>query len=440
MKKLMLKRLPAFLAVFTILFSFCTFNIYSSGNINICVNGKYLNLDVPPIIESGRTLVPVRGVFESINADVEWLPESQKVKISKGGSIITLNINSNVAYINQESVKLDVPARIVDGRTLVPIRFISEGIGASVGWDDTTRTVIINMDSNDAEVKKFEFNGNVGTLIGVSLKDIIKAFGEPDRIDLSKYGFDWYIYNNDLQRYIQIGIKNDKVVGVFTNSLYYKLNGSVGVGTDNISVDKKFGECVEYIKRENTFYMIDNSDEHKMYNINDEYFVTVFFDIFDDNKVTSYLLIDCQTEQAFDGYYGKPSEELRISYEREVFDLANAVRVRNGLAPFIWNDEIAAVARAHSKDMVLNNYFSHANLQEESPFDRMEKVGIGYTSAGENIAMGQTEAIFAHEAWMNSHGHRLNILGSFERLGVGIYIGDYDEIAYTQNFYTPPTR
>jgi len=51
----------------------------------------------------------------------------------------------------------------------------------------------------------------------------------------------------------------------------------------------------------------------------DQYFVTVFFDIFDENKVTSYLLIDCETEKALHGYYGKPSEELRISFEREVF-------------------------------------------------------------------------------------------------------------------------
>jgi len=84
-------------------------------------------------------------------------------------------------------------------------------------------------------------------------------------------------------------------------------------------------------------------------------------------------LIDCETEKALHGYYGKPSEELRISFEREVFDLANTVRARYGLKPFEWDDEIAKVARAHSEDMVLNNYFSHTNLQGESPFDRMKK-------------------------------------------------------------------
>jgi len=124
MKKLMLKRLALFLTVFTVLFSIGAFDIYSLSDIKICVNGQYLQLDVPPVIENGRTLVPVRGVFESINADVEWVPESKKVNVYKNDIVITLKINSNIAYINDNAVRLDVPARIVGGRTLVPVRFM----------------------------------------------------------------------------------------------------------------------------------------------------------------------------------------------------------------------------------------------------------------------------------------------------------------------------
>jgi len=93
MKKLMLKRLALFLTVFTVLFSIGAFDIYSLSDIKICVNGQYLQLDVPPVIENGRTLVPVRGVFESINADVEWVPESKKVNVYKNDIVITLKIN-----------------------------------------------------------------------------------------------------------------------------------------------------------------------------------------------------------------------------------------------------------------------------------------------------------------------------------------------------------
>jgi len=84
-------------------------------------------------------------------------------------------------------VRLDVPARIVGGRTLVPVRFISESIGASVGWDDATRTVIINtydenVEDEDPETQEFVFDGKVSTLIGASLSDVIETFGEPDRM------------------------------------------------------------------------------------------------------------------------------------------------------------------------------------------------------------------------------------------------------------------
>jgi len=100
-------------------------------------------------------------------------------------------------------------------------------LAQGVGWDDATRTVIINtydenVEDEDPETQEFVFDGKVSTLIGASLSDVIETFGEPDRIDLSKYGFDWYIYNNNLLKYIQIGIEDDKVVGVFTNSPYYR--------------------------------------------------------------------------------------------------------------------------------------------------------------------------------------------------------------------------
>ncbi|MFM1655740.1 CAP domain-containing protein [Brevibacillus sp. B_LB10_24] len=77
------------------------------------------------------------------------------------------------------------------------------------------------------------------------------------------------------------------------------------------------------------------------------------------------------------------------------------------------------------------------NPDRKSPFDRMKKDGIIYKQASENIAAGQTSAIFAHESWMNSAGHRKNILGDYSRLGVGMSFGGTYSTYYTQNFYQP---
>lgn len=71
------------------------------------------------------------------------------------------------------------------------------------------------------------------------------------------------------------------------------------------------------------------------------------------------------------------------------------------------------------------------------PFDRMEKAGIFYRAAGENIAVGYRNAVSAHEGWMNSPGHRENILGDYEYIGVGIVFGGEYQVYYTQDFYTP---
>lgn len=97
----------------------------------------------------------------------------------------------------------------------------------------------------------------------------------------------------------------------------------------------------------------------------------------------------------------------------------------------------AAAGREHSKDMAVNNYFAHDNKNGESPFDRMERYGIVYRSAAENIAAGYMDAFRVHAGWMNSAGHRANVMNSkLERLGVGVYAGGSYGLYYTQNFYT----
>ncbi|WP_422485395.1 stalk domain-containing protein [Gudongella sp. DL1XJH-153] len=114
--------------------------------ISITVNGLDVSFDSPPIIEEGRTLVPLRAIFESLDADVVWDAIERKVTSTKGETTIVLYIGNNVAMVNGESITLDVPPRIVNGRTLVPVRFISESFGADVKWDGINKIVAIATD------------------------------------------------------------------------------------------------------------------------------------------------------------------------------------------------------------------------------------------------------------------------------------------------------
>ena len=118
------------------------------------------------------------------------------------------------------------------------------------------------------------------------------------------------------------------------------------------------------------------------------------------------------------------SENEQQAVEEQVVSLVNKERAKEGLAPLTSNWELARVAKYKSQDMHDKNYFSHTSPTYGSPFDMMKNFGISYKSAGENIAKGQTSAAQVMEAWMNSSGHRANIMDAkFTHIGVG-YVKD----------------
>ena len=113
-----------------------------------------------------------------------------------------------------------------------------------------------------------------------------------------------------------------------------------------------------------------------------------------------------------------------LAYEKEVVRLVNEIRIQNGLKELTYDWELSRVARYKSQDMRDNNYFSHTSPVYGSPFKMMKDFGITYRSAGENIAKGQATPQAVVNAWMNSSGHRANILNaSFTHIGVG-YVPD----------------
>lgn len=121
--------------------------------------------------------------------------------------------------------------------------------------------------------------------------------------------------------------------------------------------------------------------------------------------------------------------------EQEVFALVNSERAKNGLSALSWADDVAAVARAHSSDMINRGFFSHTNPDGESPFDRLKNNGISYRTAAENIAYGQKTPADVMNAWMNSSGHRANILNkNVTELGVGAVKNNNGTIYWTQVF------
>ena len=106
-------------------------------------DGNILGFDVPPIIEDGSTLVPMRFLFEQMGADVEWDGKTKTTTATLGYKEITFSIDNVNARINNKSAKMDVPARLINDKTMVPLRFLSENMGYDVDWDADSRTAII---------------------------------------------------------------------------------------------------------------------------------------------------------------------------------------------------------------------------------------------------------------------------------------------------------
>ncbi|PKM42081.1 MAG: copper amine oxidase [Firmicutes bacterium HGW-Firmicutes-8] len=108
------------------------------------VNGKQLKFDVPPVNQNGRVLVPLRSIFEELGADVRWDEQTQTITAQLGVTELILHVGKDEAEINGERITLDVPPQIKNGRTLVPLRFVSEALGAEVKWNNLIQLASIN--------------------------------------------------------------------------------------------------------------------------------------------------------------------------------------------------------------------------------------------------------------------------------------------------------
>ena len=111
--------------------------------ISVYLNGSKIEFDVPPQIINGRTMVPMRAIFEALGAEVEWDNETRTASGEKMGIVVDITIDDNIMVKNYCDISLDTPAQLVEGRTLVPVRAVSESFAVEVGWDGAAQTVTL---------------------------------------------------------------------------------------------------------------------------------------------------------------------------------------------------------------------------------------------------------------------------------------------------------
>lgn len=287
-----MKQILSILLALTLFFGVSAPQIGRASAIEVEVNGALLDFDQPPILENDRVLVPARALFEALGAEVGWNASERVVTSQKDGETLLLQIGNPIMLRSKQIIILDAAPRILNDRTLVPLRAVSEGHSAQVDWDASSRKV---------------------TVTTTAAEDAPQTPQTPQVPD---------------------------------------------------------------------------------------------------------------TPQVPEEEAPSQPENPASSFAYRVFELTNEERTAAGLPPFVWDDSLAQVAYAHSKDMGVRGFFDHTNPDGLSPFDRIKNAGISYSRAAENIAAGQTSPEAVVRSWMNSSGHRANILNpNLTTLGVGYYEG-----------------
>ena len=129
-----------------------------TGNIfTLKVNGEIIDTDLPPIIIDGRSLVPVRAIFEKLGAKVLWDDPNKTATVSYNGIDIVLKINDKYALVNGEKIEMEVPAKIMNDRTVVPLRFVGENLNMKVGWHEEAGEITI--DNNMGSINDIKYSG-----------------------------------------------------------------------------------------------------------------------------------------------------------------------------------------------------------------------------------------------------------------------------------------
>lgn len=283
-------------------------------------------------------------------------------------------------------------------------------------------------------------------LIGKSSTELEKKLGTPARIDESLYGYQWFIYNQDHKKYLQVGVENNRVVTIFAIGQNLDVAPfEIGQPVEEIFNTQFIDTNINLDYQGNTYrFELNDTDLNlrPMVQLGDVY-VQLYIDKFTGN-LSSVRFLNAETlikqrpyELVYSGFLiqaAVPNEELQRTIEEdteeEIFDITNVLRTRHKLKVLKWDQTTAEAAFEHSKDMSENNDFSHTSKKFGDLAKRLKTAQVVYQAAGENIAANYTDGPAVVEGWLNSKGHRESLFNKeYTHLGVGVY-----QKYYTQNF------
>ncbi|MCU5745593.1 CAP domain-containing protein [Staphylococcus sp. SQ8-PEA] len=270
--------------------------------------------------------------------------------------------------------------------------------------------------------------------MNMSRAEVEKVLGKPKRVTTNEYGTKWYTYyHHNYKGFILVSYINNKVHALYTNQNSISSKSKIKYNSPKHFVREQLGKPLKYKRKGNKRFKVDNR-EYDNYE-KDGMYTTIFYDKYNQQNLTAILIVSKKMENRLQDQYGVQTKNLASSFELQNFDIINGERAQRNLSTLSYSKALQSVAKRHSYDMIKNNYFDHQDLEGNSPFDRIKQRQISFNGAGENIAAGQQNSIFAHQAFMNSKGHRRNILRSeYKMLGVGVDFDKTNRPYWTENY------
>ncbi|RBW70238.1 CAP domain-containing protein [Bacillus taeanensis] len=288
---------------------------------------------------------------------------------------------------------------------------------------------------------------SIHLLIGKNVQKVLKGYGPPHKKLLSTYKYEWWIYNENYNSYIQFGVINNKIVTIL--AVGKDVNTfPVKIGESRLDFEEQLKITNKVVIEEKASYYRFNLTEEEMkerplLQVIDGIWGQFYFDTVTNQLVgvrylnKDILLMQRPYSLVYRGKLIEPpflSEKQRKSIESgeegQILEYTNILRERYGLTKLQWDEAAANTAFNHSKEMKELDYFSHLSPLYGGLEERLEHANIHYIQAGENIAARYEDGFSAVVGWLNSEGHRKTLLNKeFTHLGVGVY-----EKYYTQNF------
>ncbi|WP_040286960.1 CAP domain-containing protein [Sporosarcina koreensis] len=283
----------------------------------------------------------------------------------------------------------------------------------------------------------------ISTFVGKPASELLEAFGNPERKDLSAFGFEWWIYPSDPM--VMAGVSDNVVNQIYSGDreadVYPYSNGQ---SSEDIYRSSLIESELAVGEGDNQYTFVLNGEDikNKMLIQYDGLFAQLYIDE-TQGELEAVRFVEPMTlvkQQPYDLFYKgemvdvkKPSSEDQFAVdralERQILDITNLYRGNHGLNKLKKDYRLQVVAREHSKEMALENYFSQDSPTSGTLANRLKLADIEVKKAGENIALNYTDAIEAVHGWLNSPAHRDVLLDEdFTHIGTGAY-GNY----YTQN-------